>query len=358
MFGQDLLVDMFCWMMGVFIVIALVGFGAVDSFAGSANFPAKRWDHRPPLECGVNDVLVDTLAKKLGGRGCVIKDGYVVKEWGDLSELGDWMSSVKPLFGTLLFFAMEEGLVKGVNDRIADLGWDLSLKDQDMTFLHVMNMTSGYARPEKPGMAWAYNDFAIQLYQKSLFDKVFRENATEVLRSRLRDLQFEDDIHFREDKPRLKASVRDFARLAWFWFQKGNWQGKQVLPKHYFDTYMRPLTPKDLPLSEGEDTGDYLGIESFGGGSAHFTKFGAGIYGCNWWFNDMGLLHNDQLTWPDAPKDTVMSIGAGGNNAVMIPSLNLVLVSAKGDWGKLDAGNADNLFNLHIKLLVDAAKSD
>ncbi|MGA1196748.1 MAG: hypothetical protein ACO36I_09650, partial [Candidatus Latescibacterota bacterium] len=115
---------------------------------------------------------------------------------------------------------------------------------------------------------------------------------------------------------------------------------------------------QDLPLSEGEDTGDYLNIESFGGGSAHFTKFGAGIYGCNWWFNNTGLLHPDQLTWPDAPKDTVMSIGAGGNNAVMIPSLNLVLVSAKGDWGKLDAGNATSLFNQHIKMLVDAIIDD
>ena len=35
-------------------------------------------------------------------------------------------------------------------------------------------MTGGYARPEPPGAAWAYNDFAIQLYQKTLFDRVFR----------------------------------------------------------------------------------------------------------------------------------------------------------------------------------------
>ncbi len=354
-FEQEVFVDVIYWIMGVIVVVSVLGFGVVDCFAET---PKKTWEHRPPMELGMDGALLDSLAQNLGGRGCVVKNGYVLKEWGDLSELGDWMSSVKPLFGTLLFFAMEEGLVKGVDDRIADLGWDLKPKDRGMTFLHLMNMTSGYARSEKPGMAWAYNDYAIQLYQKSLFDKVFQTHATEVLRSRLGVLQFEDDIHFRQDKPRLKASVRDFARLAWFWLQMGYWHGKQILPKHYFDVYMRPLTPKDLPLSEGEDTGDYLGIESFGGGSAHFTHFGAGIYGCNWWFNDTGLLHPNQLTWPDAPKDVVMSIGAGGNNAVMIPSMNLVLVSAKGKWGKLDAGNADSLFNQHIKLLVDAVIGD
>lgn len=358
MSNQEVFVDIVCWVMGVLIVVAVLGFGPMVCFAGNINFPEKTWEHRAPLEMGMDGALLDTLAQNLGGRGCVVKDGFVIKAWGDASELGDWMSSVKPLFGTLLFFAMEEGLVNGVEDRIADLEWDLKPKDQDMTFLHLMNMTSGYARSEKPGKAWAYNDFAIQLYQKSLFEKVFKEDATEVLRSRLDDLQFEDDIHFRADKPRLKASIRDFARLAWFWCQKGVWQGKPVLPKYYFDTYMRPLTPKDLPQSEGEDTGDYLGIESFGGGSAHFTKFGAGIYGCNWWFNETGVLHPNLLTWPDAPKDTVMSIGAGGNNAVMIPSLNVVLVSAKGDWGKLDAGNVDSPFNQSIKLLVRAVKND
>ena len=36
------------------------------------------------------------------------------------------------------------------------------------------------------------------------------------------------------------------------------------------------------------ETDDYLGIGSFGGGSDHFTGYGAGIYGFDWWFNATG----------------------------------------------------------------------
>ena len=34
------------------------------------------------------------------------------------------------------------------------------------------DMVSGYGLPEKPGAAWAYNDSAINLYSKTLFDGV------------------------------------------------------------------------------------------------------------------------------------------------------------------------------------------
>jgi CubicO group peptidase (beta-lactamase class C family) len=337
----------------IFILLLAV---AVPVRAHAAPFPGDSWEARAPAHLAMDAGALDRLAEGLGGRGCVIKDGIMVKTWGDPSERSDWLSSVKPVFSTLLFLAIEEGRVPTVHHPIADLGWDLKGEDRDMTFVHLMNMTSGYARPEKPGAAWAYNDFAIQLYQKSLFEKVFRQNPTEVLRSRLGMLQFQDDPVFREDKPRLLASARDFARLAWLWCQNGAWQDRRVLPESYFVSYMKPQTPADLPPTAGEDTGDYLEIGSFGGGSDHFTAYGAGIYGSNWWFNETGRLHPDRATWPDAPRDTVMSIGAGGNNAVIIPSLNLVLVSAKGDWGKLAAGEVDSKFHLHIKLLVQAVQ--
>jgi hypothetical protein len=131
-------------------------------------------------------------------------------------------------------------------------------------------MTSGYARPEPPGAAWAHNDFAIK------------------------------------------------------------------------------------PATASAATNDYLRIGSFGGGSDHFTTFGAGIYGFNWWFNQTGRLHPAERTWPDAPADTVMSIGAGGNNSVMIPSLRLVVACGSGDWGKLEAGQRTSVLDERLKLIVAA----
>ena len=143
-------------------------------------YPGAQWSTRTPEECGMDGAKLDALAEALGGRGCIIKDGYVVKSWGDQAEVGDWLSSAKPVLSTLLFFAVEEGLVKSVDQPIADFGWELKPRHQGITFRHLGAMSSGYARPEGAGEAWAYNDFAIQLYQKTLFDKVFQAHGNEI----------------------------------------------------------------------------------------------------------------------------------------------------------------------------------
>lgn len=333
--------------------------GTADDRSTEIVFPGQAWSQRRPEELGLDAQKLEELATRLGGRGCVIRHGHVVKTWGDQSEVSDWFSSAKPVLSTILFFAIQEGRVKGVDQPIADFGWNLVEKDRSMTFRHLGTMTSGYARPEPPGAAWAYNDFAIQLYQKTLFDRVFQADAKAVAEhpTRLGALQLEDGLKFNE-KRRLSASVRDFSRIVWFWFNRGSWNGRQVLSDRFFDFHMQPQVPKDLPLTREAETNDYLAIKSYGGGSDHFSKAGAGVYGFNWWFNSTGGQHPQTLTWPDAPADTVMSIGHRGNNSAIISSLGLAIVCANGDWNDLDAGRADSKINVALKLLVQAVKAD
>ncbi len=293
-----------------------------------------------------------TAAPELGGRGCILRNGRTIKTWGDQADRRDVLSSAKPVMTTLLFFAIAERKISGLDARISDFGWDLNQKDRTMTFLHLTSMTSGYGRPEAPGAAWAYNDYAINLYQKTLFDRVFQQTP-EVCAARLNNaLGLQDGLAFRANNGRISASVRDFARIAQLWLNKGKWNGKQILPKRLFDLYCRPQTPRDLPHTLKADTNDYLKIGTYGGGSDHFTDYGAGIYGGNWWFNRVGRLHPNSITWPDAPRDTFMSIGAGGNCAVMIPSKKLVMVAMGANWGKLEPGNAASPANQHIKALL------
>lgn len=320
-------------------------------------FPGAEWEQRDPQELGVDAASLDKLAELLGGRGCVIEAGYVVKAWGDQAQRGDWMSSAKPVLSTLLFFAVEEGLVKSVDQPIADFGWDLKPKDRGITFRHLGSMTSGYARPEPAGAAWAYNDYAIQLYQKTLFDRVFKQDPKTAAEhpARLGAVGLQDGLEFHASNRRLSASVRDFARIAWLWLNRGRWGDRQILPRRCFDEYMRPQTPKDLPHTQKADTDDYLGIGSYGGDSDHFVKFGAGIYGFNWWFNDTGRLHPEVRTWPDAPPDTIMSVGAGGNCSAIVPSLDLAVICAQGNWGALKAADRTSRMNRMLKLAAQAA---
>lgn len=325
--------------------------------AGEVTFPGKSWQERKPADLHVDGSLLDELATRLGGRGCVVKDGFMVKTWGDQAQRADVLSSAKPMLSTLLFFAIEEGLVKSVDQPIAEFGWNLKSKDRGITFRHLGSMSSGYARPEGPGQAFAYNDYAINLYQQTLFDKVFKEDPKTVAEhpQRLGGLGLEDGLDFRKTNRRISASVRDFARIAWFWLNRGRWGEKSLLPKRVFDDYMKPQIPGDLPHTRQAETDDYLRIGTYGGGSDHFTKFGPGVYGFNWWFNGFGAGPLNSRTWPDAPPDTVMSIGARGNNAAMFPSLGLVLVCASGDWADLQGGDASTKLNKALGLAAKAA---
>jgi len=337
--------------------LVLVPFSFSDRVqAAGVAFPGKSWDEKTPQELGLDGAKLDAVAVALGSRGCVVKNGYVVKSWGSQSEKGDWASSAKPVLSTLLLFALQEGKIKSVDQPIADFGWELLPKDRTMTFRHLATMTSGYTRPEEPGKAWAYNDYAIQLYQKTLFDKVFQGSPEVVFHDpkRFGALHLQDGFTFRKTNRRMRASVRDFARVAWFWLNRGNWNGVQVLPREYFDEYMRPLVPKDLVVSVPAKTNDYLGIGTYGGESNHFSRSGPGIYGFNWWFNGTGAMHAKTLTWPDAPQETMMSLGVRGNCSVMIPSLQLVVVAAYADWGDFQPGKESSTLNQRLKLITAA----
>lgn len=327
--------------------------------AGDIVFPGKTWERRAPEAVGLDGGRLEAFGKALGGRGCVVKDGFLVHAWGDPTERGDLYSSVKPLLSTLLFFAVEEGRIASVDVKVKDFGWALRPKDQSMTFRHLADMTSGYARPEPPGAAWAYNDYAIMLYQLTLFDRVYKQDALAVLTDpkRLGPLQFEDQPEF-TSRRRLRASTRDFARIAWFWLNRGRWGDVQLLPKRYFDEFMKPDVAIEVPrtrLTEGPED-DYLRIGSFGGGSDHFANDLSGIYGFNWWYNSTGARHRDTVAWPALPRDAVLSLGARGNHSVLVPSLKLTVTTALGDWGGNEPGRPDSKMNQRMGLLMAAVK--
>jgi len=149
------------------------------------------------------------------------------------------------------------------------------------------------------------------------------------------------------------TTPRDFARIGWLWMNRGNWNGKQLLARKFFDDYMKPQVPISLPLSKTHSKADdYLGIDSYGG-VPRPTEYGPGKYGFNWWFN-APEGDSDKPFLPDAPADTVMAIGRGGNFMVMMPSLGL-LVAARGDWGHIMPGPERDKFKANLKLLVEAA---
>jgi len=314
-------------------------------------FPGSKWELRSPSDVNLDSSKLNQFVSNVGGDGVIIKDGYLVKSWGNKSSKKDWASAAKPVISTLLFFAVEEGKLSSVDSKIRDWGWNLSNKDAGMTFRHLANMVSGYTRGEKPGDAWAYNDYGIKLYGLTM-EKVFGTSLNGATMQRLSSLNFEDGSIFSSRSGLgVSTSPRDFARIGWFWLNKGNWNGQQVLPKKYFDNYNKPGVPGNLPRTSSSGS-DYLGIGSVGGGSDQ-TKYGPNIYGFNWWFNNE-VASSNNIAWPDAPRDLYMANGHWNKELmVMIPSLNMV-IAARGNWGSFNPGSSSADMNKNLKLLKDA----
>ncbi len=326
-------------------------------------FPGKTWEYKKPSQLNLNGEKLDEFAKRVGGVGCIVKDGFMVRTWGDQDSKGDWASAMKPVMSTMLMFAVKEGRLKNLDAEVRpyvqrSLRKDLVSKDRSMTFRHLANMTSGYALPEKPGAAWAYNDYAINLYGKTLFDGVLGQtpNDAATAAGRLGTLQFEDGAIFgSRGGYGLKTTCRDFARIGWFWLNRGNWNGQQLLPREYFDENLKPGVPANLPRTSGGQD-DYLRVRFTGGGTDQ-TPYGPGIYGLNWWFNAK-VGDSNQRTWPDAPPDTFQANGHWQREVMtVIPSLKLV-VAARGNWGRFEAGRADSGSNQILKLLCDAVRAE
>jgi Big-like domain-containing protein/beta-lactamase family protein len=321
------------------------------------HYPGAAWETRTPAEVGLRVAALDALAGSIGGVGSVVRNGYMVYSWGDQTAKADWASAAKPVIHTLLFFAVQEGKIKAVEDPVKDwvlagTGGALRPEDEPMTFAQLMNMTSGYAVIDAPGAAWAYNDVASNLKNKLVGAVLGGGPLDAQLLTRLAPLQFQDgSLLTTRGGYGLSTTTRDFARIGWFWMNHGNWRNQQLLSSKFFEDYRRAQVPGTTPRSAGPDV-DYLNVGSVGGGTDQ-SEYGPGIFGASWWFNDT-VGTSGLRAWPDAPLDMFQANGHWSDEIViMIPSLNL-LVAARGWWGSFEPGNPDSGMNRTLRLLTQA----
>ncbi len=80
-------------------------------------WPGREWATATPESQGLTAAALDAVAayaqKSGGGSGCIIRHGYLVKEWGDPKRLADIKSATKGSVGaTLLGLAVDRRLVR------------------------------------------------------------------------------------------------------------------------------------------------------------------------------------------------------------------------------------------------------
>lgn len=327
-------------------------------------FPGAQWETRTPAEMGLSREKLTALEKLVGGRGCVVRHGYMVYSWGDPAQSSDVASAFKPVLTTFLLLAIQEGRLKSVDEPVAAFEPRLQTlnggKDASMTWRHLASQTSGYGLAESPGAAFSYNDYALALYYDTLTEKVFQTNGTELLRTRLAEpLQFQDTYTFDafrqpDHAGRLAVSVRDFARFGLLYLSQGRWRDRQLLRPEFVQIVLHSPIPASTPLTSGCEA-DMLPGQRTVGGSRNITPVGPGYYSFNWWLNRTNRL--GQRLYVDAPVDAAIATGHGGKRTLwLFPELDMVVSwnDSPIDDHDQSPGNPETRCNQAARLMVQA----
>jgi CubicO group peptidase (beta-lactamase class C family) len=327
-------------------------------------YPAADWEKRAPREVGLSPDKLEALARLTGGRGCVVRHGYLVYAWGDPAKSGDIASAVKPVISTLLLLAVQQGKLESVDAKLADFEPRLRAlnrgKDAAITWRHLASQTSGYGLAEAPGAAYAYNDFALALYYDTLTRQVYKQDGTRVLKEQLGNvLGFQDRYTFEAFGPdnhpgRLAISPRDLARFGLLYLRGGRWRDRQILTHGSIRIALSSAVPSSLPRTRGQGADMLPRQRSLGGGKDQ-TPVGPGCYSFNWWLNR--TVPGSRRLYPDAPPDAFVAAGHGGRRALwVVSSLDLVVAWNEATIDDHDAspGNPKTKWNQAARLMRDA----
>ena len=304
--------------------------------------PGKTWATKTPAEVGLDAGKLREFSEFVGGRGCVVRHGYLVYHWGDITRREDIASAAKPFYSYFLFKALELGKIPSLDQRVgeweprlADLDPAHGRKNRDILWRHLANQTSCYGVVERPGTAFCYNDWQTMLLWQTLFLKVYGARLesvdAHVFHPLLTDpLGCEDDptmLAFGPgDRPgRIAISPRDFARFGLLYLHRGQWRDRRLLAEsNAVLSVTRPL-PNFIPRTRGEKAELLPGADSVGS-RAHpdnqTDHFGS--YSWFWWLN--GVDRQGQRMFPGVPEDLFGAFGHGGPRAMwVIPSLDLIV---------------------------------
>jgi hypothetical protein len=100
-------------------ILASLLFAACSAGAEVAPvFPGRAWKEKPPAELHLDAEELRAFSEFVGGRGCVIRKGYLAYSWGDIARRADVASACKPVFSHLLLKAIEDGRLSGVDEPV------------------------------------------------------------------------------------------------------------------------------------------------------------------------------------------------------------------------------------------------
>jgi len=146
--------------------------------------------------------------------GIILKNGYIVAQWGDVKRVDMTFSVSKSFLSTVAGLAVDDHLLRNIDDRVNEYLWDGKFDGEHnskITWRHLLTQSSDWSgclfdvcdwadRPPRtgtiddwknrkllePGSNFEYNDVRVNLLAYSLLE-VVRKPLPVVLRERIMD---------------------------------------------------------------------------------------------------------------------------------------------------------------------------
>ena len=312
---------------GFVLFCALVRGGAAS--AGD-RVPGAEWDRASAAETGWSEAILAkarAFSNEIRSSAVfIVQHGKVVAEWGNTTKRTELASVRKSLLSALIGIAVAEQQIN-LDSTMGQLGIDdnppvLTEAEKGATVRQLLQARSGIyhsalyetpsaaaARPPRgshaQGTFWYYNNWDFNalgtIYQRATGSGVFEALEQKIAKPiGMQDYRPRDGSYFRGDASihpayPIRMSARDLARFALLYLHKGNWAGRQIVPREWVQ----------------ESTQAYSR-----------SGYGPG-YGYMWWTGFLGDAIAPSVT---LPAGSYMAQGAGGQYALVVPALDLVVV--------------------------------
>ena len=363
------------------IFIAFFSFSFFVTDAQTIYFPDTTWQVKTPAEMKMNKFLLDSAVKfaqanenkfdkdlriatlkayanepdfkilgptkeRGGPAGLILKNGYIVAQWGDISRVDMTNSVTKSFLSTIAGLAIGERLIKNITDKVTTYVWDGTYAGQHnskITWDNLLTQSSDWSgtlfdlhdwadRPPKegsiddwknrklnePGTVFKYNDVRVNVLAYSLL-QVWRKPLPMVLKEKIMDpigasttwRWFGYDNSFVNIDGIMMQSVSggghhggglfistlDQARFGLLFLRNGKWNSRQLISEKWVkEVHQSSATNKD--------------------------------YGYMWWINS-------SKNWKDVSTEIYYANGAGGNYIVIDNEHDLVVVTRWIDDSKM-----------------------
>ncbi|SMG29457.1 CubicO group peptidase, beta-lactamase class C family [Marivirga sericea] len=291
--------------------------------------------------------ILGQVRERGGAAGLVIKDGYIVAEWGDIDRVDMTFSVAKSYLSTVAGLALDKNLISDLDDKVYQYVWDGTFEgthNQKITWDHLLTQSSDWAgqqfglydwadRPPKeggvddwrartlhePGTFYKYNDVRVNVLAYSLL-QVWRKPLPQVLKDEIMDpigasstwrwlgyhnsyvnvdgLQVQSVSGGGHFGGGIFINTLDHARFGLLFLRNGKWNGQELLTEDWI---------KSVQKSSASNPD----------------------YGYLWWNNSQGA-------WQGVSKEVYYAAGFGGNYIIIDEANDMVVVTRWIDNSKID----------------------